>query len=161
MGIEGETYDVDTKVLDTRYKQLMAKIHPDKFMQKSKREQELSATQCSQVNAAYSTLRCPHKRAVYMLRRLGFDFEDQTSATDPEFMMDVMEASSEIQDAAGDQNAIKRVRYEFYEPQLDANCREAAEAFARQDVLLAAEITARLQYLKRLGNMIQEKEEVM
>lgn len=41
------------------------------------------------MNAAYSTLRCPHKRAVYMLRRMGMDFEDQTSNTDPEFMMDV------------------------------------------------------------------------
>ncbi len=41
------------------------------------------------------------------------------------------------------------------------NCQQAAQAFAAQDVLIAAEVTARLQYLKRLGAMIQEKQEVM
>lgn len=159
LGEEEETFTIDVKALDARYKKMMSQMHPDKFMQKSPTEQQLSATQCSQVNAAYSTLRCPHKRAVYMLRRMGMDFEDQTSNTDPEFMMDVMEASTEITD--GDQEAISRVRKEFYEPQMEANCREAAEAFARQDVHMAAEVTARLQYLKRLGSMIREKQDIM
>lgn len=37
-----------------------------------------------------------------MLRRMGVDFEDGTSNTDPEFMMEVLEASSEIEDASRD-----------------------------------------------------------
>jgi DnaJ-domain-containing protein 1 len=58
--------------------------------------------QCSTVNVAYSTLRCPFRRAKYMLRRMGVDFEDGTSNTDPEFMMEVLEASSKIEDASRD-----------------------------------------------------------
>jgi len=160
MGIENETFEIDTAALDVSYKKMMAQMHPDKFMQKSETEQVLSASQCSEVNAAYTTLRCPHKRAVYMLRRLGMDFEDMTSATDPEFMMEVMEASTDIQDAEGNQDAIKKIRNEFYLPQMESNCAAAAEAFARGDVREAAAVTARLQYLKRLGQLIRDKADV-
>jgi hypothetical protein len=45
--------------------------------------------QASVVNVAYRTLKCPFKRAEYMLRRMGFNFENETSVADADFMMEV------------------------------------------------------------------------
>ena len=54
------------------------------------------------VNAGYNTLKHQHARAVYMLKALGVDFDESPSDvggnndSNMEFMMAVMEASSEI-----------------------------------------------------------------
>jgi hypothetical protein len=56
--------------------------------------------QSSVVNAGYNTLKHQHARAVYMLKALGVDFDEPPSSdfggNNMEFMMAVMEASSEI-----------------------------------------------------------------
>ncbi len=52
MGVETETFTIDTKDLDMRYKKMMTKMHPDKFIQKSKIEQELSAVSVLKFRAA-------------------------------------------------------------------------------------------------------------
>lgn len=43
LGEEEETFTIDVKALDARYKKMMSQMHPDKFMQKSPTEQQLSA----------------------------------------------------------------------------------------------------------------------
>lgn len=75
-----------------------------------------SQAQCSTVNVAYSTLRCPFRRAKYMLRRMGVDFEEGTSATDPEFIMEILEASCEIEDANRDRKKPALPRLARQEP---------------------------------------------
>eukprot|EP00293_Proteomonas_sulcata_P021225 CAMPEP_0184289406 /NCGR_PEP_ID=MMETSP1049-20130417/1874_1 /TAXON_ID=77928 /ORGANISM="Proteomonas sulcata, Strain CCMP704" /LENGTH=193 /DNA_ID=CAMNT_0026596207 /DNA_START=131 /DNA_END=712 /DNA_ORIENTATION=- len=160
LGMPEELFDLNPKQLEQRYKMLMAKLHPDRFMQKSQEEQSFSVAQCSMVNQAYATLKCPHARAVYMLRRLGMDFEEETSNSDPEFMMEIMEVSMEIDDAGADQSKLKDLKSDFFEPRMQQACREAAEAFARQDVGAAASVTARLQYLKRVGSLLHDRLQV-
>jgi hypothetical protein len=84
----------------------MVRLHPDKFMQKSQEEctekvrAKKKKAQSSVVNAGYNTLKHQHARAVYMLKALGVDFDESTSSdfggNNMEFMMAVLEASSEI-----------------------------------------------------------------
>ncbi|EKX46999.1 DnaJ, mitochondrial [Guillardia theta CCMP2712] len=160
LGIAEETFDIDVRVLEQQYKQLMIQLHPDKYMQKSLREQELSAAQSSVVNIAYGTLRCPHARAVYMLRRLGHNFDEHTSESNPEFLMEVMEVCSEIDENARNQEKLCKIRDGFYKPTMDTLCREATAAFAKRDVEAALVTTSKLQYLKRMKQMLHHSIDV-
>jgi len=154
LGIKDETFNIDIARLEQQYKQLMIQLHPDKYMQKSVTEQEMSAAQSSVVNIAYGTLRCPHARAVYMLRRLGHNFDDHTSESHPEFLMEVMEVCSEIDENAKNQQKLGEIRDSFYKPAMDKLCVEATAAFQKRDVEAALVATSKLQYLKRMKQML-------
>ena len=75
-------YDIDIKDLDTRFKAMQRKLHPDFFHGKPKvahpalvvfthatqREQELSDELSKAVNRCYRTLKDPNLRGLYMAR---------------------------------------------------------------------------------------------
>ena len=61
-------YDLDPEALAASFKAQQRLLHPDKFSTSGAREQELSADQASAVNRAYSTLRNPLSRALFMVR---------------------------------------------------------------------------------------------
>jgi molecular chaperone HscB len=126
-------FDVDTKDLERRYKKMMAQLHPDRFMQKSEEEQRYSSAHSSTLNDGYRTLKSPHSRAAYMLKLQGVDFENsqsQAGGANMEFMMEVMEASSAIQEAGRNQETLAAIRTSFYLPHLAQTEAAASSAFA-------------------------------
>lgn len=74
------TFQVDAAELESRYKQLQAAWHPDRFTgaDDSKRLQALQKT--SLVNDAYVTLKSPLKRAAHLLALQGVDAEEHNQA---------------------------------------------------------------------------------
>lgn len=60
-------YDLDKRILEARYKTLQRDLHPDKFATRDSRQQEYSAEQSSLVNRAYTTMRSPLQRALYLV----------------------------------------------------------------------------------------------
>ena len=60
-------FDVDQRQLETRYKHLQRDLHPDKFGLRDKKEQDFSAEQSSLVNHAYTLLKSPLQRALYLV----------------------------------------------------------------------------------------------
>ena len=132
-----EHFDLDSSDLEKRYKKLMSQLHPDRFMQKSAEEQLYSSAQSSAVNDGYRTLKSPHARAVYLLKLLGVDFESAKTdfgGSNMEFMMEVMETSSAIEHAGGDQQKLRAIRASFYLPHLSHTCAAASAAFVKRDV---------------------------
>ncbi len=113
LGVSPPDFDIDVKKVEARYKNLMRKLHPDKYMQQCARQRDFSSVGCqtfstqrsarplnssplfpqaqsAAVNVAYCTLKCPYARAVYMLREFGWKFEEEDNSTaDAEFMMKV------------------------------------------------------------------------
>ena len=61
------TYDVSVRQLEASYKGLQKTLHPDKFGRQGAQQQEYSAEQSSLVNRAYTTLKSPLHRAVYLV----------------------------------------------------------------------------------------------
>lgn len=82
------------------YKQYAKLLHPDRYVSNSKAEQQYSSDWSSLVNGAYSTLRDPYQRAVYLLSLSGIEWEKQPSSlSSDEELMHVMEVREEIDDA--------------------------------------------------------------
>lgn len=58
---------MDTKRLETEFKNLQKQLHPDLYATKSKEEQTRSESQSSLLNKAYQTLLKSNLRAKYMV----------------------------------------------------------------------------------------------
>ena len=62
------TYELDLRQLEGEYKRLQKDLHPDKFGSRGAQQQDYSAEQSSLVNRAYTVLRNPLHRALYLVR---------------------------------------------------------------------------------------------
>lgn len=83
-------FDVDQKILKTRYRNLQLALHPDQQVQASE-EEKLRAVQLSSiVNDAFEILRKPLKRARYLLELAGVDL-NKNRAIDASILMEQME----------------------------------------------------------------------
>jgi len=161
-GIE-QHFDLESADLEKRYKKLMAQLHPDRFMMTSDEERLNSLSQSSAVNDGYTTLKSPHARAVYMLKLLGVDFESAKSdfgGNNMEFMMEVMETSTDIEESRTNQLKLRAIHTTFYLPHLSEISAAASAAFVTGDVQAATDATAKLQYLKRIGDLLGDSIDV-
>lgn len=60
-------YDVDVRGLERNYWDLQKNLHPDRYGQKSRQEQDLSKMNSTYLNVAYKTLKDPTLRAKYLV----------------------------------------------------------------------------------------------
>jgi len=94
------SFSLPRSQIDATYKQYAKLLHPDRYVKKSVEEQQHSSDWSSLVNAAYSTLRDPYQRAVYLLSLSGIEWEKQPSSlSSDDELMHVMELREEIDDA--------------------------------------------------------------
>ncbi len=97
-----QTFNVDLKELEGKFKNLQKQLHPDKFATKSISEKNYSAAASSMVNQAYQVLKSPMDRVNYILMsKLGINILDETSTTvkDPVLMSEMFllrETASEL-----------------------------------------------------------------
>jgi molecular chaperone HscB len=93
--------------LQKRYYELSRQLHPDRFMQKPKAEQQRALDRSSELNDAYRTLKDPVKRAQYLLSQEGFDIGEQRSKNvPPELLEEVFELNMALEEMrSGDDSA--------------------------------------------------------
>jgi molecular chaperone HscB len=136
---------LDGARLELLYRDIQARIHPDKHAHLSDAEQRVAMQWATRVNEAYLTLKDPLKRARYLLELAGHDAGLETNTAMPaEFLMAQMEMREAVADAreAGDIEALdsrhrqikKSIRSEFEVLQgvLDAGDYARAAEFVRQ-----------------------------
>jgi molecular chaperone HscB len=85
-----QALDVDR--LEILYRDIQAKVHPDKYAHLSDTEKRQAMQWATRVNEAYHTLKDPLKRARYLLELGGHDVRLETNTAMPvEFLMAQME----------------------------------------------------------------------
>ena len=129
-------YAVDAAELERLYRDVQARVHPDKHAHLSDAERRIAMQWATQVNEAYRTLRNPLLRARYLLELGGHDARIETNTAMPaDFLMQQMELRETVADARAAGDAA----------QLDALHRQAGEIVRRlmfQEKLLAEIDTA-------------------
>ena len=143
-------------------KDLQKRLHPDRFGQSVRAEQEHAAEQSSAVNLAWNALKSPHTRAQHLLELSGIDAlgEGGTAETSPLLLMEVMERREALSECApGDRAALERMAVDV---RADASeCVErfgaAFDAAGGADLGAATEEAVRLQYLTKLLEEIRDK----
>lgn len=98
-----QALDVDR--LEVLYRDVQAKVHPDKHAHLSDSDKRLAMQWATRVNEAYLTLKDPLKRAIYLLELAGHDVHLETNTAMPaEFLMAQMALREAVAEAkeAGD-----------------------------------------------------------
>lgn len=135
-------FELDTALLEQRYRALQAQVHPDKFAHLPESERRVSMQWSTRVNEAFQTLRKPVSRARYLLTLHGVETQEETNTAMPvDFLMQQMEMREAIEEA------LRR---------RDSAALDAAQNGLRQDVKLLHEqlrglIDAEHDYLAAAG----------
>lgn len=147
-----ESFDIDTKSLTQKYRDLQRQLHPDKYSLKSEKEKQIAEEQSSYVNKAYFTLLKPLPRALYLLERRGVPIEEDNTSVDQGFLMEVMEINEEIMDA-DTPDSLQPIQMSN-----DANMRkcvtEISKAFSDNDNQRAKDWTVKLKYFNNINDKI-------
>lgn len=144
-----QIFDISRSDLDRQYFAFQRRLHPDRFVMQSSKEQALSQQQATAVNEAYETLRDPLRRAEYLLHLMGRTGTGGAGrGTDPALLMEIMQRREELGEASESEtiNALAA----HAEADVLACQRAIQNAFGVGDLDMAGSLTVRLKYLLRL-----------
>ncbi|MGB0449444.1 MAG: Fe-S protein assembly co-chaperone HscB [Porticoccaceae bacterium] len=155
-------WQIDRSLLDSRYRQLQREFHPDRFAAKGDVEKRLAVQATSLINQAYETLKCPLKRAQYMLELESIDADQESHITsDASFLMaqiEFREKLEEIRDSAdplaGLESMRDNVQIQYLQLQEDFQAQHSAANY--NDAL---DTVAKMQFFAKLLDEIEQREE--
>jgi len=160
---------IEMSALEKKFLQLSWKLHPDKFVNASAEEQELSLKRSSELNDAYRVLRDPVARVEYLLELEGRRKEgEHKQQAPPELLEEVFELNESLDElreakASGSDLASLKARLESAEKnfqeklgEVDAQLRETAR---RWDAAIdaSASDTDRTGIMVRLNELLNRR----
>ena len=95
-------FDLDRGALDTRWRALQGKVHPDRFAVEGAASQRIAMQWAVRINEAYQRLKDPLQRAAYLCEINGAPIDAELNTAMPtEFLMQQMQWRENLDDAAG------------------------------------------------------------
>ncbi len=107
-----QAFQVDLSELDSRYRDIQAQVHPDRFAHAGEVERRLSMQWATHANEAYQTLKKPLERAKYLLHLAGHDIQAESNTAMPaDFLIEQMEWREAVMDArnGGDHHELEHL----------------------------------------------------
>jgi len=102
-------FTVDQSDLAQRWRDLQAKVHPDRFASEGAASQRIAMQWAVRVNEAYGRLKSPLKRAAYLCELSGHAIDaESNTAMPPDFLMQQM-AWREALEEAGSAGDVERL----------------------------------------------------
>ena len=139
--------------LDSAYRDIQAKVHPDRFAHAGDAERRASLQWTTRVNEAYRTLKDPVQRARHLLELRGVDvaFESNT-AMPADFLVQQMELRESLEEAVATKDAasLDSLRKGLVEEKSKLEKKIGESIDAREDYRGAAELVRKLMFLDRL-----------
>lgn len=154
-------YSVDQQVLAERYRQLQRSVHPDKHAGASERDQRLSVQWATRVNEAWTTLKSPLSRAIYLLEMAGVDMGNKQNAeVEPAFLMEQITLREDLEDIEENEDALPRL--DAFKARVDGVAQELEAEFASlidKDLAAAEQTALKMQFMARLRHAAEQLEE--
>lgn len=155
-------FAIDRAALERAYREIQARVHPDRFAQAGDAERRLSMQWTTQVNEAYRVLRRPLERAAYLLQLNGVDPKFETDTAMPrQFLMRQMELREALEEASRDAAALERLRAELGGELRAAEAALAERLDAARDYAGAVPLVRELMFLEKLDAEIDEALEAL
>jgi molecular chaperone HscB len=152
-------FRLDLSDLDSRYRDIQAQVHPDRFAYAGEAERRISMQWATHANEAYQTLKNPLERAKYLLHLAGHDIGADTNTAMPsDFLMEQMEWREAVVEArnGGDHHELEHLHNRL---RGDINSRygELGELLDEAgDFSGAADRVRRLMFLEKLLHEIDD-----
>jgi len=151
-----QRFSIDVSALDTAYREVQNRVHPDKFAAASDAEKRVAMQWATRANEAYQTLKSPFKRAAYLCELNGIDLQTESNtAMPPAFLMQQMEWREALDDAkaACDLAALDRIDAELREARNQQIAQIGAQLDAG-DFENAAKGVRQLMFLEKFGEEV-------
>ncbi|MET3105736.1 molecular chaperone HscB [Oxalobacteraceae bacterium GrIS 1.18] len=144
-----QRFDIDTAELDAAFREIQARVHPDKFVSASSAEQRIAMQWATRANEAYQTLKNPLKRAAYLCELHGVPLEAESNTAMPAaFLMQQMEWREELDEAKTDVATLARLEAEVQQARR-LQLQTIAEQLGQADYQLAAQSIRQLMFLDK------------
>ncbi|BFF99763.1 iron-sulfur cluster co-chaperone protein HscB [Drosophila madeirensis] len=150
-------FNLEGQQLTQRFRQLQTLVHPDKFSNKTSREQTNSADWSSLINKAYKTLATPIERGQYLLQLEGQQMPQDNSALNKEFLMAMMERNEEVEEAQ-DSAALAELNSQIVR-ELEAMTRKLGSQFEGKDLAGVTGTLVEMKYLLSIQASIKQKQQ--
>ncbi|CAD6221209.1 GSCOCG00005090001-RA-CDS [Cotesia congregata] len=154
LGIERK-FDLDMTDVRQKYKQLQNKLHPDKLLNKPKKDQQYLKDMSGLISNAYYTLLNPLHRGIYLLELNNLSVPEETVPIEPEFIMEIMERNEVIDDAGTDKDKIIKIMKENREI-LAILTNQLSEAFKTNDIEKARYFLVKMKYFTSIDDRLKE-----
>jgi molecular chaperone HscB len=145
-------FRLDLSDLDSRYRDIQAQVHPDRFANAGDAERRLSMQWATHANEAYQTLKKPLERAKYLLHLAGHDIQAESNTAMPaEFLMEQMEWREAVMEArnGGDHHELEHLHNRL-RGDIVARYDELGDLFDQGDHTIATDRVRRLMFLEKL-----------
>lgn len=113
-----QAFALDASALDTRWRQMAARVHPDRFATASPAERRVAMQWASTINEGYRVLKSPLLRARYLCEQSGCDLQTESNTRmDGSFLMRQMEWREALDDAraSADPEAFSRLASDIHQ----------------------------------------------
>ena len=151
-------FSVDPARLESRYRELQGRVHPDRFAAGSEAERRVAMQWATRANGAYRTLRDPLARARYLLQLRGFDTgEESNTSMPPDFLMQQMEWREAAAQAtrAHDAAALRQLNEELARERRDM-LERLARALDASNYDAGCSLVRKLRFLEKLEQEIDD-----
>jgi molecular chaperone HscB len=154
-------FSLDLTRLDAAYRDIQARVHPDRFAQAGDAERRASMQMATQVNEAYRTLKSPVRRAQYLLQLQGVDTAFETDTAMPkDFLMQQMELREQLEEAK-DANGLDRLKESLLGSSREIEAQLAVELDAHGNLEAGKNLVRKLMFFDRLAEEIDEAYETL
>lgn len=150
-------FALDAGALDRAFRELQAKVHPDRFAQAGEAERRASMQWSTRANEAYRMLKDPVQRANYLLELHGVDTGFGTNtAMSGEFLARQIELREALDEAKEkrDVAALDGMKRDLAASSRALVAELASRIDGAQDYAGAAGAVRELQFLKRLAEEV-------
>ena len=154
-------FRLDLSDLDSRYRDIQARVHPDRFADAGEAERRVSMQWATHANEAYQTLKKPLERAKYLLHLSGHDIQAESNTAMPaDFLMEQMEWREAVMDArnGGDHHELEHLHNRL---RGDINGRYAELGELLDDAGDHAQATDRVRRLMFLEKLLHEIDDAL
>ncbi|CAN5403999.1 Fe-S protein assembly co-chaperone HscB [soil metagenome] len=151
------SFALDTARLDRAYREVQAKVHPDRFAGGSDAERRVAMQWAVHANEAYQTLRDPLQRARYLCEQAGVDLKIETDTKfDTAFLMMQLEWRETLSDArsARDELAIDKLDDELTAQRATFEAEALDLIDVRHDMAAAADLIRRWMFIERMSDEV-------
>jgi molecular chaperone HscB len=152
-----QQFGVDAEALDSAYRDVQGRVHPDKFVNATDAEKRVAMQWATRANEAYQTLKNPQKRAQYMCELNGVDLQTESNTAMPmAFLMQQMEWREELGDARAskDGDALEALDKQLRNER-KARLAEIGQQIDAGDFLAAAQGVRALMFLEKFGEEVR------
>jgi molecular chaperone HscB len=153
-----QAFRLDLSDLDSRYRDIQAQVHPDRFVNAGDAERRMSMQWATHANEAYLTLKKPLERAKYLLHLGGHDIQAENNTAMPtDFLMEQMEWREAVMEArqGGDHHELEHLHNRL-RGDINARFEELARLFDLNDPITATDRVRRLMFLEKLLHEIDD-----